>query len=566
MQNLKPIKYVFSTLSEVTSHIDPHQPVAFDIETIGLYGKVALAQFYQSHWDSAMLVKSPEILELAMTIRRWHLVMHNASYEVSTIQDQMGYELDAHRLPWVPERWDDTLLLSKLHFYTKESFSLDDCYSYVFGYDIYSAAGIDKKEMQKAKWTSINPEQATYGAMDVFYLLDLYDQVKGHTDDISYQLDKSATSAAFAFQVNGLPISHERIESQMADNNRKIAELAVPINVNSWQQVRPYIGEDESDGLALATFALEGNERAAKVRQARKLIKENSFLQKYLDESFRGRIFGKFSFTTKSGRGNCKDQNLQQLPRTTKGVFEAGPGKVLVMSDFAQLELRMICALSGEPAMEKLFKEGVDLHGYTVEMMNVPRQQAKTCNFNLTYGGSANMLRSIFISDVDLLLSIGEVTTLKKKWHNLWRTLTAWQERKTAEWRAGAVFETVLGRRMKAKLYTDAMNLPVQGSSAEVAKLAMHKMFKAVAEVPELVEVTKFINFVHDSFMWECPDDPAIYEPLALITANAMKDAWHEIVTHTKIPDLPMPVDVTVGKNWGDLEYEIETPIYSITI
>ena len=63
----------------------------------------------------------------------------------------------------------------------------------------------------------------------------------------------------------------------IAENNVKIAKLNCPINVNSWKQVRPFIGEDESDGLALATFALEGNSNAGLVNEVRKLTKQNSF-------------------------------------------------------------------------------------------------------------------------------------------------------------------------------------------------------------------------------------------------------------------------------------------------
>jgi DNA polymerase-1 len=383
---------------------------------------------------------------------------------------------------------------------------------------------------------------------------------------MSYELDKAATTRAFQFQTNGVSVDFDRIRARRAENDAKIKALNCPVNVNSYQQVRPYIGEDESDDIALATFALAGNERAEQVRKARKLIKQNSFLTKFVDEATDGRIYGKFTFTTKSGRGNCKDQNLQQLPRSLKGMFGVAPGNVLVMSDFAQLELRMICAIANETAMEKLFKNNEDMHTYTADMMGSPRQQAKTCNFNLTYGGSAKMLQTIFIKDVDLLLPLGQVTKLKKMWHNLWRGITKWQEEMASRQRRGGTFETLLGRKMKAKLFTDAMNLPVQGSSAEVSKLAMHRMFTELEKHPMLLEQAKFVNFIHDSFAWECPDDPDIYEPLAKITAEAMQSAWNELVAFTAIPDLPMPVEVSVGYNWGDLEYGIEQPKYEYKI
>lgn len=564
---MRKLQFRITNLTEVKSLVTPNEPIAFDTETIGLYGTIRLAQFYQRHWPEALLVEYPDIFELSATVRPWHLVGHNISYEVSTIQTQLGLAMGKPMFDWKPMEWDDTLLLAKLEYWKKEKFALDDCYVYLFTSDIYASHDLDKTLMHKADWSkSLTKAQYTYAAIDVFYLLELYDSCKAHLTEMYYLLDKSATTNAFSFQTNGLPINAQLVKEMIAKNNAKIAELNCPINVNSWKQVRPFIGEDESDGLALATFALEGNDNARLVNEVRKLTKQNSFLQKYLDTAVNGRIYGKFTFTTKSGRGNCKDQNLQQLPRKTKSVFEAPEGSVLVMSDFAQLELRYGCAITNELVMSERFKRNEDLHTFTADMMNVPRQQAKTCNFNLLYGGSANMLRSIFISTADTLLPISEVTRLKKMWHNLWPTLTAWQESCTNDWRAGKGFETLLGRKMFAKLYTDAMNLPVQGGSADIAKLAMHKMFKAVAEHDRLKSQAKFINFVHDSFMWECPNDPAVYEPLAKIVANAMKEAWDELVQHTPIPDLPMPVDVVVGKNWGNLDYEVETPIYSLTI
>jgi len=567
---MKELKFRLTTLEDVKANISTllPSPLALDVETNGFYGKIRLAQFYQEEWPEALLVEYPEIIELSALLANQHIVCHNTSYEVSTIQTQMGELFGQPNYPWQPAGWDDTLLLSKLQWFTREKYTLDECYKHAFNIDPYEAHGLDKKAMQAA-WGSNSPvtqDMLTYAALDVFYLLELYDKCKSWKNSTVYSLDHTATTIAFQFQCNGLPYSEERIDKLIAENNAKIDQINLPINCNSWQQVRPYIGEDESNGLALSIFASEGNQKAADVQTTRRLMKQNSFLTKYLAESFENRIYGKFTFTTKSGRGNCKDQNLQQLPRKTKCVFEAQENNVFVMADYGQLELRYACALTGEMNMARLFHQGADLHQATADMMTVPRQQAKTCNFNLLYGGSANMLRNIFIEQADLLLPIEQVRTLKKDWHKLWPTLTKWQNDMTDTWRAGEYQQTTLGRKFKSKLYTDAMNLPIQGGSAEIAKLALHKMHKAVKANTHLCNSVAMCNFVHDSFHWECPNDPAYYEPLALIIANAMKEAWIDLVQHTKFPDLPMPVDILVGKNWGDVESEKETPIYKLAL
>jgi len=566
MWGLKMTPYKMATLAQVNAVLS-NKIVALDLETDGFYGPICLAQFYQADWSEVLIVAEPEIFELAGLLSKHKILAHNTSYEISTIQCQMGAYLDSSPMKWLPKAWEDTLLLSKLKWFDKDRYSLDYCYTYMLGYDPYVAQGLDKKVMQKTNWAGqISKSMLEYAATDVFYLLELYETCSEQLDSDSYKLDKVATTCAFSFQTNGLAIDEDRINQLINENDKEVARLAVPVNVNSWKQVRPYIEENESDGLALATFALEGNDRAKNVQAARKLLKQNSFLNKFLNEAIDGRIYGKFTFTTKSGRGNCSKQNLQQLPRKTKGCFVATEGNVLVMSDYAQLELRYGCAYTGEPAMEARFKNGEDLHQYTADMMCVPRQQAKTCNFNLLYGGSANMLQSIFIKECDMLLPIQQVRAMKKKWHNLWRILTQWQDETTSAWRNGLPQQTLLGRQFKSKLYTDAMNLPIQGGAAEIAKLAMHKMFKKLHEYPELEKEVKFVNFIHDSFMWECPSKKEHYELLSEITATAMKEAWEELAAYTKIPDLPMPVEILVGKNWGDLDKGIETPTYKLEV
>ena len=557
---MRRLQYIVVSLESAIDAIDPTKPVAFDVETDGFYGEICMAQFYQAGWKAARLVIKPDLVFLSAVTQGFHLVAHNISYEVSTMQTQLGTLTDTPLHYWAPKDWDDTLLLSKLQFFVNEKFSLDECYYYALGTDPYIDYGLDKKMMQKANWAGhITEGMMKYAAIDVFYLLELYEACKPQWKATSYSLDRVATTRAWKMQTHGFPINKDRIYALMAENDTNIQLEACPINVNSWQQVRPYIGEDESDGLALATYALEGNEKAKQVQKVRKLRKMNSFLKKFIDTAVYDKIFGKFSFTTKSGRGNCKDQNLQQLPRKTKGVFEAPDGKVLLLSDFSALELRYVCAYTGETAMEKLFRNNTDLHQYTADIMGVSRQVSKTCTFNLLYAGSAKMLRSIFITQADIMMELREVQGLKSQWHKLWPILTAWQNKTVDEWQQGKFQHTVLGRQFKSKLYTDACNLPIQGGSADVAKLAMHRVEKALEENEIEADM---VNFIHDSYFFVCDDDPAVYEPLAKHLAESMQSAWHEVTQHLTIPDLPMPVSVLVGHNWGDLEDGSKSPIF----
>ena len=557
---MRPLNYKFASLEEVMQATDLAKHLALDFETDGFYGHICLAQFKQRDWTATLLVKDPEIFTLAAFLKKAKLVIHSANYEIATVQANLAKALEQGGSGWVPNDWEDTLLLSRLAFPKLEKHSLDSCYEAVFNSCLYKAHGLQKSIMQKSNWKTLDKDKMTYAAIDVHYLLQLYDAVKHMQDTDSYKLDKLATGHICELQKGGLAINLVEARQRRDENNRKIAEYNLPINVNSYQQVRPYIGEVESEDTALAKFASQGNERAKNVRTVRGLVKQNSFLTSYLDNHTRGRLFGKYAFTTRSGRGKCSDMNLQQLPRAFKDLFEAPPGRVRVMSDYSQLELRMACAIANEVTMAKLFKGKEDLHTFTAERVHVTRQVGKTCNFNLIYGGSANMLQQIMLTSGDVAMPIEEVRTIKRKWHSLWPNLTAWQNKMSSVYRHGGLVKTILGRVMKPNLYTDAMNLPVQGSSAEVSKLALHYQVQAIEKAD--LEGVIFCNFVHDSFDWECDDNPAVYKPLAKIVGDSMLDAWQQVVQHTPIPDLPMPVSVEVGKNWGKMEKGNEQPLF----
>lgn len=558
---MNSLHYKLATLEEVMALTTPTEKLAVDFETDGFYGKICLAQFKQRDWPAALIVKDPDIFTLAGFLKTQPILAHAANYEIHTIQRNLATALGTGSSAWVPNDWECSLLLARLALPKLESHSLDNCLAAALSSCPYKAHGLVKTQMQKSNWKNIDKDKLTYAAIDVFYFFDLYDRISHKLDDISYQLDKLATGHISRLQKGGLAIDLNAAREKRDANDKAIAEYNLPINVNSYQQVRPYIGEMESDDAALAQFALNGNERAKQVREVRKLTKQNSFLTSYLTNHTDQRLHGMYSFTTRSGRGNCSNMNLQQLPRAFKSLFEAPCGRVRVMSDYSQLELRMACAISNEAVMARLFRDNDDLHQFTADRIHVTRQVGKTCNFNLIYGGSANMLQTIMMSDGDLLMPIEQVRVIKRKWHSLWPHLTAWQERMAKVHRSGGTVSTLLGRVMKPNLYTDAMNLPVQGSSAEVAKLALHYQVKAIQEA-KLEDYVTFSNFVHDSFDWECEDNEELYTQLAKIVGDSMQTAWFEVIQHTPIPDLPMPISVEVGKNWGNLENGSEQPLH----
>lgn len=546
------INYKFATIQEVKDLLDYEVPVAFDTETVGFYGKIRLAQFYQPHFECPILVEWPSALELVSVLSKAIVVAHNIHYDITTIQRNMN------RMVWMPEKFHCTLLLSRLHFYTKEKFSLDEVIQYVLGNNPY---GMTKKDMQASDWGApvLSEDQKTYAALDVKCLWDVFDTVKSFEDDYSYKLDMLCLRYCLDFQNNGLPVDVERLTTRYGENANKIKDIGLPINCNSYQQVRKYINSTLSDDLGLSTLIAQGNERAKDVKDTRKLTKENSFLKKFMDTMEDGCIFGNFKPLARSGRTTSDDQNLQQLPRALKGIFgvdEEGD-EVLIYSDFAQIQLRCVCAIANDKTMENLFRNGADLHNFVTEIIfgeNYTKQDrtiCKTANFGLLFGAGVETFQAILLKQAGMAISQEFGASLKKKWLNLWVDVAKWQESGIKDWRKGKAWETPLGRRYTAKMMTDQLAMQIQGFEAEVAKLAMHYMLPRMKELDTRV---KLRNFVHDSFIFTAPKIPEIYEAAAEIIAESMKDAWIEMSQSVAISDLPMPVGVRVGYNWGDIE------------
>lgn len=547
----------FVTLDNVFANIDYTQPLAFDTETDGLYGTITLCQFYQKHWKQVKLVKEPEPFDLVLGLSgkpELNIVMQNSSYDITVMQRQS-------RTRFIPDLFNDTLLLARLFYPHLDSYKLDELIKVAKGIDPYAAAKLDKAALQKTNWKAdrLTEDQIAYASFDVYYLLDLYEEVKAVDDTLLYKLDILSLRHALDFQNNGVFVDNDKRIAMLEANKAKIKELAVPINVNSFKQVREYIGSEQSDDDGLAKQSLLGNDKAIKVRQTRKLTKINQFLDKY--SSSDEYIYGCFAPLARSGRFTCSNDNLQQTPNAVRSIFTApNPDYYIVYADYSQLELRCIAAITGDATMVQLFKDGADIHNYTAKMVfgegftPTQRQIAKTCNFNLLYGGAAEKLQTILMKS-GLLLSIPELAIIINKWKNLFKTIVQWQQAGVRSWKMGRLGSTPFGRQYKAKLYTDFLNIENQGFGSEVAKLALHRMKPRLDELDKLYrpDISYGIrNFVHDSYCTYAPVNN--YEEPAEIIAKAMQNAWFESCGMAMVKDIKMPVDVKIGTDLGSIE------------
>ena len=271
------------------------------------------------------------------------------------------------------------------------------------------------------------------------------------------------------------------------------------------------------------------------------------------------RVHTNFSQTTAAtGRLASLNPNLQNIPIRTlrgqqiRGAFVADEGNKLISADYSQIELRLIAEISGEENMIKAFQNGEDIHASTAaklfkipieEVTKTQRSQAKTVNFGIIYGQGAFALAE------QTGLSRTEAKQLIDSYYETYPKLKEFMAEQVAKARKLGYVETILGRKrhlqdinsnnfvVKGHAERNAVNAPIQGSAADIIKLAMIKI-QDVLEQEHLK--TKMLLQVHDELVFEAPENEV----------ETAKKLIKENMEHAYKTEVPLLVEVGVGENW----------------
>lgn len=261
-----------------------------------------------------------------------------------------------------------------------------------------------------------------------------------------------------------------------------------------------------------------------------------------------------------TGRLSSFDPNLQNIPiRTEEGrqirdAFIAGEGCQLVSADYSQIELRVLAHLTGDPGLIAAFAEGKDIHRSTAsESFGVPEEEvtyeqrsaAKAINFGLMYGMGAFRLGR------DLHISRAEAQGYIDMYFERYSKVKAFMDETIAQGRELGYVSTILGRRryvpeLRSRNFARrgaaeraAINSPVQGSAADLIKLAMLRIDKALRT---RALGAKMVLQVHDELVFDVPTDE-------IATLEAM--VQHEMETVYELA-VPLVVEVAHGHNWNE--------------
>ena len=272
-----------------------------------------------------------------------------------------------------------------------------------------------------------------------------------------------------------------------------------------------------------------------------------------------GRIRTTFqNLVTATGRLSSTEPNLQNIPvRTDLGaeirkMFVPKEGYVLVDADYSQIELRVLAHIADDPVMQEAFKSGMDIHAVTAsqvfgvapeEVTPLQRRHAKAVNFGIVYGISEYSLSE------DIGVSFYEAKNYIESYLEKYSGVRAYMKQVVADAREQGYTQTLYGRKryipeLKASNFNIrqgaeriALNTPIQGTAADLIKLAMIRVDKALAEkFPE----AKLLLQVHDELIVECPE--AIAREVAELVSREM-----EQVASLKVP---LTAEAKIGKSW----------------
>jgi DNA polymerase-1 len=515
------------------------------------------------------LLADPQLAKVAQNAKYDLLVLRRAGLEVAGLSC-------------------DTMLASYLANPAAKSHGLDTLASELLGYRTISYAEMTGKGKNQIGFAEVEVEKATiYAAEDADITLRLADKleprlVETGQDSLFREVELPLVAVLTDMEWQGVRIDADFLQGLSADMKVRLAVLEKHIhelagrsfNVGSPKQLGEVLFEylklprgkktktGWSTDVEVLTELAEDHAIAAQVLDFRSVSKLKSTycdaLPKLINPDT-GRIHTSFNQTvTATGRLSSSDPNLQNIPirseegRRIREAFVPAEGNVLLAADYSQVELRILAHMADEPALKESFARGEDIHTRTaseifdvfLEMVTPEmRRQAKTINFGVLYGMSAFGLAKS--------LGIGrkEAQAYIDNYFARYPRVLVFMETKKAEARDKQYVTTLLGRRcavpeiaskngaVRGYAERNAINYPIQGSAADIIKLAMvriHARLKA-----ENLQA-KMVLQVHDELVFDVP----------VAEQAAVEKLVREEMEHAVALDVPLSVDIGVGRNW----------------
>lgn len=489
----------------------------------------------------------------------------------------------------------DTMIAAYLLEPNEKRFNLEDLALKFLGYKMtsyeelvsaYSSPlfGFNFGDVPVEKAASYSCEDA-----DVAYKLYKILSVKLHEQELEnvfYKLEMPLINVLADMELNGVYVDIEYLKELSRIYGEKLDELAQkiyeiagePFNINSPKQVSRILFEklkikpksktaktgDYSTRIEVLEELADEHEIVPLILEYRKYQKLKSTYVDSLPKMVNpktGRIHTTFHQTgTATGRLSSSDPNLQNLPTKTeegkeirKAIVPQNKDWWIVSADYSQIELRILAHFSGDENLLKAFEEGRDVHALTAskiygvkleEVTPEMRRVGKMVNFSIIYGVTPYGL------SVRLRIPVKEAERMIVSYFVLYPKVREYIQRVVNEAKEKGYVRTLFGRKrdipqlmardrnIQAEGERIAINTPIQGTAADIMKLAMIEIHR---EMKKRGMRSKMIVQVHDELVFEVPDE----EKEALV--ELVKDKMANVVKLS----VPLEVDVTVGKSWS---------------
>lgn len=543
-----------------------------------LFGHAESSQPPQAKADDIAAILKPVMRDPAIL-----KIAHNAKFDM-----QMLSKIGIDEITPI----DDTMLMSYVLDGSNHGHGLDElaqlyCDHKMIAYEEVTGTGKAKISFAEIELT----KACDYAAEDADFTLRLYHLLKPRiamekVARVYEDIERPLISVIARMESYGIIVDRDvlkylshKFSELIAQHEQEIYRLAGhEFNIGSPKQLGKVLfdelalqgagktktGDWSTSVDILEKLAAQGHEIVAKVLEWRHLSKLRSTYTESLQSQINpqtGRVHTSFAMAlTNTGRLSSSDPNLQNIPiRTDEGrlirtAFVAAPEHVLLSVDYSQIELRLIAEMANIPALKSAFLNGEDIHARTAsEVLGLPmdqitpelRRQAKAINFGIIYGISGFGLAK------QLGCSVGEAANYIKIYMARFPELGQFMEECKAQAREKGYVLTLMGRKCMTGGIHDknaavrnfaerqAINAPLQGTAADLIKLAMVRLDHLILSENWPV---KMLLQVHDELIFEVPADRAS-QFSELITAE-----MEQVMTLS----IPLRAESGYARNWAD--------------
>ncbi|MBN2461550.1 MAG: DNA polymerase I [Candidatus Cloacimonetes bacterium] len=580
---------------ELEKYLADKKIIAIDTETtsqdplqarlVGISLCAAPARAYYiplTHQMSDNADKNEVIGSLREIVASKILVGHNIKYDYMIFENE-GWQLAGDLF--------DTMIADYL-LHPTDRHSLSACARREFGYEMVPIKELIGSGQKQITFDLVPLAQAApYSAADAnmtFRLYDVYRKRMEEQDltDLYYRIELPLFRAIARMERNGVYLDTDILAEISLRNQKEIAEIARKIyeiagyqfNLNSTQQLAKVLFEElgippvkkiktgySTDVKVLEILARE-HEIARLLMDYRQLTKLESTYVQALPELINpasGRVHSSFNQTVAStGRLSSSNPNLQNIPIRTeigkeiRNAFTCQDKDNLILAaDYSQIELRILAILSRDPSLIEAFRNGRDIHTETASIIyekdrkdvtSDERRFAKIINFGLLYGMGAFRISN------ELNIPRAEAQEFVDNYFNKFPTVRDYLKGVILRAREEGFVATIFGRRLylpeinskNRRLAQEAeriaTNMPIQGSAADIIKIAMIRIHQKVKDREDI----KMIIQVHDELVFEVRNK--VLEEAQKMIVTEMEAALPE--EYARI--VPLTVDVGIGRNW----------------